>query len=190
MAEFSSSPESRELARLKKLHRAEEAPPDFRVLVAERLARLQAPAPKGALSRRGGIGLLLLAAAAAVVLALPGDHTRVTLLPEPSAAPRNAERVSLSGAAVSGSLRWRGIAAADGSNQLDCQYVFSLEPDGSAPIRVRWTQCEFPGELREVTQRRSSAVAGPLRVFVAGSWSAAGLFEATEIRVLPRDTMP
>jgi len=190
MAESASSPESRALARFKELHRAEEAPPDFREHVAERLARLEAPAPKGARSRPGSIGLLLLAAAAVVVLALRRDHERVTLLPEQPAARRTTELVSLSGAAVPGSLRWRSGAAADGSEPLECQYLFSLEPEGGAPIWVRWKRCEFPGELREASQRRSSAVSGPLQVFVTGHWSVPGQLEATEIRVLPRVTEP
>jgi hypothetical protein len=88
MAEFSSSPESRVLARLKELHRMEPAPADFRERVAERLARLEAPAPKLMLWRRAGTGLLLLAAAAAVVFAVRSDHRRVTPLPEQAAAPR------------------------------------------------------------------------------------------------------
>jgi hypothetical protein len=87
MVEFSSSPEARALARLKELHRAEEAPHDFRVLVAERLGRLEAPASNGVLWKRGGFGLLLLAAAAALVLALRSEHTRIILLPEQPAAP-------------------------------------------------------------------------------------------------------
>ena len=58
-----------------------------RRIVAERLGRLEAPASKGALWKRGGIGVLILAAAAAVVLALPSDHTRIILLPEEAAAP-------------------------------------------------------------------------------------------------------
>lgn len=186
MAEFSSSPEARELARLKELHRAEEAPPDFRALVAQRLTRLEAPPPRGALSRRGGIGLVVLTAAAVVVLTVRSDHTRIAPLPEQPAAHRAAGLVSLSGVAVPGSLRWRSGAAADGGAQLECQYLFSLEPAGSAPIRVRWTRCEFPGELRECTQRPSSAVSGPLRVFVSGRWSTPGQLEATEIRVLSR----
>jgi hypothetical protein len=190
MAEFSSSPESKALARLKEFHRAEEAPPDFRVLVTERLARIHAPAPHGGLSRWGGIGLLLLAAAAAVVFVMRSDDTRVTLLPEQPAAHRTAEPVSLSGAAVAGSLRWRGGMAADGSGQLECQYTFSLAPEGSAPIRVRWARCEFPGELREYTQPPKSALPGPLRVFVTGRWSAPGQLEAAEIRVLSRTTEP
>jgi hypothetical protein len=190
MAEFSSSPESRALARLKELHHAEQVPPDVRVRVAERLARLEAPAPKRALLRRGGIGLLLLAAAAAVALEVRSDRARVMPLPEQPAASRATELVSLSGAAVPGSLRWRGGGAADGSDQLECQYVFSLEPEGGAPIRVRWTRCEFPGELRVHMRRRRSPASGPLRVFVAGHWSAPGQLEATEIRVLSRATEP
>jgi hypothetical protein len=86
MAEFSSSPEARALARLKELHRAEQAPPGFRVLVGERLARLEASAPKRGLPRRGGIGLLLLAAAAAVSFALRSERTRLTPQAEPPAA--------------------------------------------------------------------------------------------------------
>ena len=192
MAEFSSSPESKALARLKEFHRADRVPPDFRVRVAERLARLEAPAPKRALSRRGGVGLLLLAAAAAVVFAVRSERTWITPLPEQPPAPRatGTEIVSLTGAAVPGSLRWRGVAAADGSDQLDCQSLFLLESEGGAPIRVRWTHCEFSGELREYTKRRSSAASGPLRVFVAGRWSAPGELEATEIRVLSRATEP
>jgi hypothetical protein len=179
------------LARLKELHRAEEAPPDFRVLVTERLARPDAPAPRSVLSRRGGIGLLLLAAAtAAVALGVRSDRTRVSLLPEQPAASRTAELVSLSGTAVPGSLRWRGSGAAQGSERLECQYLFSLEPEGGAPIRVRWTHCDFPSELREGTQRPRSALSGPLRVFVAGAWSAPGQLEATEIRVLSRASEP
>jgi len=95
MVEFSSSPEARALARLKELHRAEEAPQDFRLLVAERLGRLEVPASNGALWKRRGIGLLLLAAAAAIVLALRSDHTQITPLREQPAAPRTAEPVEL-----------------------------------------------------------------------------------------------
>ena len=110
MVEFSSSPEARALARLKELHRADEAPPDFRALVAERLARLETPAPKSALSQRGGIGLLLLAAAAAVVLAFPTDHKRVTPVPEQpaarhaTAAPSHSVDMKAGRMVVSGSL--------------------------------------------------------------------------------------
>jgi hypothetical protein len=190
MADFSSSPESRELARLKELHRAEAAPAGFRAVVAERLARFEAPAPKEGFSRWGSIGLLLLAAAAAVVLTVRRDDTRFTLLPEQPAASGTAEFISLSGAAVPGSLRWRSTAATDGSGQLDCQYLFSLEPEGSAPIRVRWTRCELPGELREYTQQPRSALPGPPRVFVTGRWFAPGQLEATEIRVHSRTTEP
>ena len=185
MAEFSSSPEARALARLKELHHAEEAPPGFRRLVARRLVRLEAPTPEGAPSRRVCIGLSLLAAAAAVLLAVRSERTRIVLVQEPPVATPAAELVSLRAATVPGSLRWRGGAAADGSGQLDCQYLFSVEPEGSAPIRVRWTQCEFPGELREATQRRSSAVSGPLRVLVTGRWSAPGELDAMQLRVLP-----
>lgn len=191
MADFSSAPESRALARLKELHRADRAPPDFRVLVAQRLARLETPARKRASLRKGGIGVLLLAAAAAaLVLQVRSDRARVTPLPEQPAAARAAGLVSLSGAAVPGSLRWRSGGAPDGSGQLECRYLFLLEPEGGAPIRVRWTRCEFPSELRERTQRRSSDVSGPLQVFVAGRWSAPGELEATEIRVLSRATEP
>ena len=193
MAELSSWSKPTALARFKELHRAEEAPPDFRVLVAERLARLEAPAPRSALSKRRGVGLLLLASAAAVAVVALGvrsDHTRVTPLPEQPAASHAAELVSLSGAAVPGSLRWRSGAAAEGSQRLECQYLFSLQPEGGAPIRVRWTRCELPSELREHTQQSRSAMSGPLRVFVAGRWSAPGQLEATEIRVLSRATEP
>ncbi|HVZ36382.1 MAG TPA: hypothetical protein VG963_28330 [Polyangiaceae bacterium] len=188
MAELSSSPESRALTRLKQWHRADRAPSDFRTRVAERLAQLEAPARRRALSRRGGMGLLLLAAAAAVALAVRADRMRVTPLPEQPAALHTADIISLSGAAVPGSLRWHSGGAADGSNQLECQYWFSLELQGSAPIRVHWKQCEFPRELHDDTQRRSSPVTGPLRVFVSGRWSAPGQLEATEIRVLSRAT--
>lgn len=97
MTEFSSSPASRTLARLKVLHRADQAPPNVRTRVVERLERLEAPAPKRALSRRGSIGLLLLAAAAtAVGLEVRSEHTRITPLPEQPAANRAAELVSQS----------------------------------------------------------------------------------------------
>ena len=193
MPELSSSSKPTALARFKELHRAEEAPPDFRVLVAERLARLEAPAPRSAFSKRRGIGLLLLASAAAiatVALRVRSDHARVTPSPEQPAASHAAELVSLSGAAVPGSLRWRSGAAAEGSQGLECQYLFSLEREGGPPIRVRWTRCEFPSELREHTRQPRSVVSGPLRVLISGRWSAPGQLEATEIRVLSRATEP
>jgi hypothetical protein len=190
MAEFSASPEARALARLKELHRAEQVPPDVRARVAERLARLPAPPPKSALLRRGSIGLLLLAAAAGVALELRSDRTRVTPLPEQPAALRTAELVSLSGTAVPGSLSWRGGGAADGNKQLDCQYVFSIQQESGAPIRVRWARCEFPRELRQRMQRRSSTQEAPLRVFVVGRWSAPGQLEATEVPVFSLGTEP
>ncbi len=111
MADFSSSPESRALARLKELHRTELAPPDFRLRVAERLERLKEPAPKRALPGRGGIGLLLLASAAAVGLQVRGDRTRVTPLPEQRAAPA-AELVSPS--SHSGELKAGDVQASGG----------------------------------------------------------------------------
>jgi hypothetical protein len=137
------------------------------------------------------MGLLLLAAAAAaaaVALGVRSDRRQVSLLPEQPAALRTAELVSLSGTAVPGSLRWRGAGVGEGGERLECQYLFSLEPQGGAPIRVRWTHCDFPSELREGTQRPRSALSGPLRVFVAGGWSAPGQLQATEIRVLSRAT--
>jgi hypothetical protein len=105
MTELSASSQ-RALARLKELHREEEAPADFRVLVSERLARLEAPAPRSAFSRRGGVGLLLLAAAAAVALGVRSDRTQVSVLPEhwPTTAPPShsgelkAGRIAVSGA--------------------------------------------------------------------------------------------
>jgi hypothetical protein len=87
MVELPSSPEARALARLKTLHRAEEAPQGFRELVAERLGRLDTPASKRAPWKRAGVGVLLLAAAAAVMLGLRSEHTRIILLPEQPAAP-------------------------------------------------------------------------------------------------------
>ena len=88
MVEFSSSPAAGVLAQLKELHRAEEAPQGFRELVAERLGRLEGPASNSALLKRGGIGVLLLAAAAAGVLALRSEHRRIIPLPEQPAAPQ------------------------------------------------------------------------------------------------------
>jgi hypothetical protein len=122
MVEFSSSPESRALARLKELHRREQVPPGFRLRVAKRLERLEAPAPKRTLNGagtprtpspwRGGIGLLLLAAAAAVGLQVRSDRTRVTPLPEQPAAPRAAELVSAS--SHSGDLKAGTVEASGG----------------------------------------------------------------------------
>jgi hypothetical protein len=110
MVEFSSSPEARALVRLKEFHREEEAPQDFRQLVAERLGRLEAPASNSALWKRGGIGMLLLAAAAAIVLALRNEHTRIILQPEQpaalhdTAAPSHAVDVKVGRIVVSGRL--------------------------------------------------------------------------------------
>ena len=73
MIEFSSSPAASALTRLKELHRADEAPHDVRVRVAQRLQRLEAPASRRALAVRSGVGVLLVAAAAApMVLAQSG----------------------------------------------------------------------------------------------------------------------
>lgn len=89
MVEFSSSPEARALARLKELHRAEEAPQEFHAVVAERLGRLAVPASNGVLWKRGGIGVLL-AAAAVGVLTLRSDHTRIIPRAEQPAAHTTA----------------------------------------------------------------------------------------------------
>jgi hypothetical protein len=160
MADFSASREASTLARLQELHRAEQAPPDFRVRVAERLARLEAPAPRRALSRRGRIGLLLLAAAAAVLM-VRSERTRVTLVPEQPTALRTAEVVGAPGshpggapAAEAAPRAGRGVAGsgtslAAPSHSVDMKAGRIEVAGGLAPSLIRAVMRDQLGRFRD-----------------------------------------
>jgi hypothetical protein len=198
VAEFSSSPEGKVLARLAQLHRTEQVPPAARARFAEQLVRLEA-APPAAQTPRGsrtGSGwsprwmvtsaLAAVGLAAAALLCVVARPEHVVPLREPGTATPLSVTCSAARGGVAGSLRWRASGAEHDVDGRTCLYRFSLQPEGvAAPIEVHWTQCAFPEQLREQTGRRRSPMTGELHVFVAGSWSEPGRLQATELRVLP-----
>lgn len=169
MPERSPSPEAALLARLARSHRSEAAPAAPR---RPRPLRAAAWAPLAAMGAAALVWLLL-------------RPERVTPLREPAPAPSAARQISLSGAAVPGTLRWRDGAAGYDTDERQCLYRFSLQPAGSPAIEVHWKQCTFPAELRAHTQRLSSPSSGELRVSVTGQWLEPGRLEASELHVLP-----
>jgi len=192
VAEFESSPETAALARLAQLHRRERAPEEFRERVAQQLAGLPTSVPlaqAGAhqrTSRQRLAWIALLAMTAAITVWVLERERSVVPMREVSTRPARALPVSFNGIALPGSLRWRHFAAPNNEGTIACEYDFALRPEGSqTELRVRWTVCEFPASLREVTGRgRSSATDVEVHVFVSGTWSESGELQATALRVL------